>query len=524
MLSTVIEIGSTGVRLSIAQDENGVLTIIDQSDNNLALGQDVFTTGSISATSQTLLVEILLRYKEQLAAYALEPRDAVVIATSAFRESHNKDALLDKIFNATGFCISVLDGAQENRLMYIAITNSIKETTDNRCKKLKSGSTVILEVGGGSTGIMLIKNGKMESAHSFRLGSVRLQSKLLGSYETPGCYKSFIDEYAFDTKSALTSVWENNSVDNFIAVGNEAVIAAKTIGVELNATQKGLGSLWLIKRNDFDKFTDECANYTNSECIAKFGDAAGDALTLQNSLQIYRTFMHLTKVESLIVGDTNIRCGVLLSKTLEPFDDLKVQFDEQTISQSVSLLQKYHGDVKHAQKVRTYCNKIFDAIIKKADDNNSDAYADYERARLLLEVAAILHDIGIFINMDNHNFHSEYIIRNSEIFGITPNEKIILATIVKYHRGKAWPQDTEQFQILARRDRLLILQLTAILRVADALDRCHGKNFDDFTIEKTPSTLVIHPKAIRAIMLETEALIKKGDLFESVFGLHLSLL
>lgn len=522
MLLTVIEIGSTGVRLSAAEDNDGALTIIDQSDNNLSLGQDVFATGSISATSQALLIEILLRYREQLAGYGVAAADTTVIATSAFRESHNKDALLDKIFNATGFRVSVLDGAEENRLMYIAMTNSIMETTDECCKKLQSGSTVILEVGGGSTGIMLIKKGKMESAHSFKLGSVRLQTKLLSNYETPGCYKSFIDEYAFDTKSALTSVWEENSVDNFIAVGNEATVAARAIGRKLQSSNKSLGPLWVIKREDFDKFTQECANYTNSECVAKFGESVGDAITLQNSLQIYRTFMHLTKVESLIVGETNIRCGVLLSKTLKTSDDLKAQFDEQTISQSVSLLQKYHGDVKHAQKVRAYCNKLFESLIERG--NTAESLQDYQRAKLLLEVAAILHDIGIFINMENHNLHSQYILQNSEIFGITPNEKMILSTVVKYHRGKPWPQDTQQFQILARHDRLLILQLTAILRVSDALDRCHGKNFNDFTIEKTASTLVIHPKAVRAITLETEALAKKGDLFESVFGLHLSLL
>ena len=125
--------------------------------------------------------------------------------------------------------------------------------------------------------------------------------------------------------------------------------------------------------------------------------------------------------------------------------------------------------------------------------------------------------------MDEHNLHSEYIIRHSEIFGITHTENVILATIARYHRGRQQPQDNEQFQILARSDRMTILKLTAILRIADALDRSHGKSFSDFTLRQQKDSMIIRTKGSKNVALEQVALSEKGDLFESVFGYKLIL-
>ena len=141
-----------------------------------------------------------------------------------------------------------------------------------------------------------------------------------------------------------------------------------------------------------------------------------------------------------------------------------------------------------------------------------------ERSVILLEVASILHDIGIFIRMDDHNLHSEYIIRHSEIFGLTRTENLIISLIARYHRGKQMPQDNEQFPVFARSDRMTILKLTAILRIADALDRSHGYSLKDITAQIKKDSLIIKAKGSQNLSLERIALEEKGDLFESVFG------
>ena len=112
--------------------------------------------------------------------------------------------------------------------------------------------------------------------------------------------------------------------------------------------------------------------------------------------------------------------------------------------------------------------------------------------------------------MSNHHLHSEYIIRHSEILGLTRTENIIIATIARYHRGKQQPQDSEQFQILARSERMQILKLTAILRIADALDRSHGQTLGEVEIKLKNDNLVINSKGIKIQALERIALEEKG--------------
>ena len=503
----VIEIGSTGVRLLVAEFTNdGKRNVLDRAEMPVSLGRDVFTTGIISRETQTLCLHILGRYKEQLEGWGISPQNTTLIATAAFREAKNKDPVMDKILSATGFRVTVIDGIEENRLMYMAVTDLLKSED----VKFSNEDTVILEVGGGSTEMMLMKKGKMAGAHSLRLGTVRLETKMKSSSESLSDVQRYIEEYTTDAKGSLESEIDITEVQQFIAVGADATLAAINAGKPISTF------LWSIEREDFDNFVDEIQEYSIDECVARFKISYNDAQTMHVSLLIYKMFIHLTKVQTIIVPETNIRDGLISNKLGVPSEELKKEFFQQIIASAMNLLRKYHGDEAHAERVRMNSLKIYDAL-------SSEISMD-DRSKLLLELAAILHDIGNFIRMDEHNLHSEYIIRHSEIFGITHTENVILSIMAKYHRGKEQPQDNEQFQILARSDRMKILKLTAILRLGDALDRSHGKSFTDFTVDVKDDSLIIRTKGSKNVALERYALKEKGDLFESVFGYKLILI
>ena len=124
----VIEIGSTGIRLLVAQvKDNGGWEVIDYSELPVDLGRDVFTTGLISRTNILLVLQILSRFREQLAGWGISPEQTRVIATSAIRESKHPDPIIDQILIKTGFKVIIFDGIEENRLMYLAVTNKLKE-------------------------------------------------------------------------------------------------------------------------------------------------------------------------------------------------------------------------------------------------------------------------------------------------------------------------------------------------------------------------------------------------------------
>lgn len=497
----VIEIGATGVRLLVAEvTEDRKRNILDRAEMPYSLGREVFTTGSITRETQLQCLHILQRFKEQLSGWGIEPSQANVIATAAFREAKNKDPVMDKIFSQTGFRVKVIDGIEENRLMYLAVTECFQGDTPD----IKSGNSVILEVSGGSTELMLMKKGKIAGAHSLHIGTVRLAPKIKGQSVNLEDIQRYVEEYTINAKGLFESELNISEVNQFIAVGGDATLAA------INAGQPISTWLWSIERDKFDRFVDEIQQYTTDECVARFKISYNDAQTLPVSLLIYKMFIHHTNVQTIIVPETNIRNGLVYSKTAAPSEELKKEFSEQIIASASNLLRKYHGDMFHAKNVMQNSLKIYECMEKELSLD--------ERSKTLLEVSALLHDIGNFINMSNHHVHSEYIIRHSDIFGLTRSENIIVATIAHYHRGKQQPEDSEQFQILARSDRMQILKLTAILRIADALDRSHGQSIRDFDVKLKNDSLIISAKGIKNLALERIALAEKGELFESVFG------
>ncbi|MGP1458597.1 MAG: Ppx/GppA phosphatase family protein [Treponema sp.] len=498
-MEAVVEIGSTGLRLLVAEvTADGKKNILDHAELPASVGRDVFTGGIISRETQRQCLHILQRFKEQLAGWGIEPFRTTVVATSAFREAKNRDSVIDKIRTATGFRVKVIDGIEENRLMYLAVTECLKEET----ALAREGNTVILEVGGGSTEMMLMKKGKMAGAHSLRLGTVRLTPGIRsGAFDD---VQRFIEEFIRNTKGSLESELNLSDVEQFIAVGPDVSLAALYAGKPISTW------LWSIDRSDFDRFVGELQNYTADECAARFKIPYGDAQVFNISLLIYKLFINLTNVKTIVVPETNIRDGLIISKIAAPNRELIEEFNRQVTASALALLRKYRGDEKHAEYVYSVSLMIYDAL--------KDEIALDARARLLLGVASLLHDVGIFIRLDEHNLHSEYIIRHSEIFGLSKIENMIVAYIARYHRGRQLPQDNEQFQALARADRMTILKLTAILRIADALDRGHRQSFAGISIELIKDSLVVHTGVNGNFALEQIALKEKGDMFESVFG------
>ena len=211
-----------------------------------------------------------------------------------------------------------------------------------------------------------------------------------------------------------------------------------------------------------------------------------------------------------VVPETSIREGLLISRSSKEDENLQKEFDAQIIAGATTLLRKYQGDEKHADFVREISLKIYDCLESELGMTRHE--------RLLLEISAILHDIGMFIRPRDHNLHSHYIISQSEIFGLSREDIGIVAQIAGYHRGQKIPQDDSEFKLQPRAIRLTILKLTAILRLADAMDRSHRQKFPDCTVSLGKDTLTLQVNTVDNLRLEKIAINEKCEMFENVFG------
>ena len=302
---SVIEIGSTGVRLLVAEVTNDVKqNILDRSEMPVPLGRDVFTSGIISQETQNQLIQVLKRFREQLAGWGIEPYQTTVFALSAFRDAKNSDPVMDRILVQTGFRVQIFDGIEENRLMYLAVQDCLKDQKVYN----KSKDSVILEVGGGTTELMLISNGKMAGVHSLRMGTVRIEQQMKNQTSSYSVIERYIEESINNTKGSLESELNFSKVDQFVAVGQDVSLAALLIGQPVSTF------LWEINSTDFSDFVRDIQEYSIEECVARFKIPYSEAETLQVSLLIYDMFIHLTKAVNILVPETNMRNGFLINQ------------------------------------------------------------------------------------------------------------------------------------------------------------------------------------------------------------------
>ena len=252
------------------------------------------------------------------------------------------------------------------------------------------------------------------------------------------------------------------------------------------------------------------------ELAAKYVIPFADAETLYPAILISTCFLSETKVESLVVPMVSIRDGLLLEMSQMASGGKRTDVSRQVTSSARSLGRKYRYDEPHAVNVAALAVKFFDLL--KAEHGLGP------RERMLLETAAVLHDIGIYISPTSHHKHSAYLVNASEVFGLRKSDKDIVSNVVRYHR-RSLPKPTHTvYMSLPRADRTVVSKLAAILRVADALDNPHQQKVQDFTVEKAQDsyTLWVGPEA-GDVSLERQAVQGKGDMFAEIFGASISL-
>ncbi|MCE1195497.1 HD domain-containing protein, partial [bacterium] len=267
----------------------------------------------------------------------------------------------------------------------------------------------------------------------------------------------------------------------------------------------------VLDRDDFIAFADTVSKLSIEECIAKYHLPWSEAEGLASGLAIESLFLARTGADLVIVPNVSIREGLLLAEVRGLDPGVEDELKRQVVASAVALGKRYHYDETHARHVRALCVAIFDALSKEHGLGNHE--------RLLLETAAILHDIGTYIRASGHHRHGEYIVANSEIFGLNRSDINIVSNVVRYHRRTPPSPSHVNYISLPREDRTAVMKLSAILRVADALDRNHSGRVADARFEKSGDKFLISSPKDLDLSLEKLSLADKGDMFEDVFGL-----
>ncbi len=330
------------------------------------------------------------------------------------------------------------------------------------------------------------------------------------SEESPRRSADLLRQHISNAISTLQSAVPLDEIDSFVAVGGDARFAAREIGT---ATESA--DLVLIDKAAFDKLVDRCERHTAEELSKRHGLPFAEAETLNPALLVYQLLLGKTKAEQMIVSHISMRDGLLLELAREVTGKEDEALLKGVIHSATAIAEKYHVDLSHAQSVADVAVRLFDVF--QADHGLGP------RQRLLLRVAALLHEVGGFVSSRAHHKHSEYLIANAEIFGLNRNEITVVAEIARYHRRSVPKASHPAYMALPRESRVVVSKLAALLRVADALIRGHRRRAADIRFQRQGDELIVTMPAGYDLLLEERAVATKGDLLEDIYGVKIRL-
>ena len=497
----VIDIGTAAIRMALADlDDQKNIHFLEKLNQSVRLGQDVFTRGRIRRSTIEECVRVLESFQQVMREYRVSPEDVRAVASSAVQEAANREALVDRVAMATGIEIEVIDDAEATRLTYLSILPFLST-------RRKAGNTLILEVGGGRTEMLALQGANIRDSRVFRLGSMRLRN-LLEQQRTPESQiREVLEQEVGNTLHQLRGEFTHPN-QSMVVLGGDARFVAQQVNPEWDrsAPQK-------VSLRQWRQITETVLAQKVETCVETYHLTFAEAETLGPALFATLRLAEETGCTRLHVSGFTMRDGLLQEMTQrEAWSPTYVQ---QMLDSALQLGRKYELDEHHATEVAGLSLQLFDTLTHE--------HRMGPRYRVLLEVAALLHEIGSFIAAASHHKHSMYILANASIFGLGKRDTRIVANVARYHRRSPPKSTHPYYQALPRRDRIAVQQLSAILRVADALARSRGRRIPRIHCDRREDTFFIQVPDVDNLHLENSALRIKGQMFEEVFGMNVIL-
>jgi exopolyphosphatase/guanosine-5'-triphosphate,3'-diphosphate pyrophosphatase len=293
---------------------------------------------------------------------------------------------------------------------------------------------------------------------------------------------------------------------HFIALGGDARFAASRILGDRRAE----GAVRAIAREDFLSFCDLAAQDDVEALIDRWHLTQVDAETLVPALLAFREMLVMTSAAEILVPEASLRAGLLLDLALSGEGHGIEDYSRQVLASAGALGQKYRYDEPHARNVAALSVRLFEEL--QAEHGLAP------RDRLLLEVAALLHDVGMYVGIRGHHKHSHYILSVSDLFGLSREDMAVVANVARYHRRSVPQKSHVPFMVLDRETRLKVNKLAAILRVANALDADHLQKVREVRVAKGEDSWSLEVEGVGDLTLERLATAALSDLFQEVFG------
>jgi len=517
-----IDIGTNSVHMVIASIDAALpsFNIIGKEKDTVRLGEFCEGTGELTEEAISRCIGSLKRCMK--VADRFNADDVVAVATSAVREAANGQDFIDRVKQEVGLSINLISGTEEARRIYLGVISGME---------LKGKPHAVIDIGGGSTEIILGSGGPPDFLSSSKVGAVRLAAKFVSSdplsrkeYDYLKAYVRGVLEPTTDQlkrKLAKRLYRDDNTDETLRLIGTSGTIECLAILAAMDKTGVEPDPLngYRITFDELARWVNRLRKMSYHQRLAVPGMSDRRAEIIVPGAVILQTAMELLQADQLKICERALREGVVVDWMLtNGLIENRMEFQDSVRDRSVrKLARKYKAD---GDRVAKFALELFDQTQVILHD-----LTPLEREYLW--AAAMLHNSGHYISHSAHHKHSYYLIRNGGLLGFTETEVEIIANIARYHRKSQPKRRHEGYNNLPTKyERLVVDQLGAMLRIAVALDRGRSSSVETISTEYEPKsstiTLNITPvRADNACELELWNIKFKKEWFEAVFDLKL---
>ena len=495
-----IDIGSNSVRQIVADvTPDGGITVVDEMKAAPRLGADLDVTGMLGTTAMERAAEAVGRMAtlaRQLGATRIE-----AVATSAVRDASNGQQFVSRVRQEAGLELRIIDGAGEARLSWLSALAHFD---------VGRGRTVVMDIGGGSLELALAADGVLDDLVSLPFGALRLTERYLRGGSGPKA----VEKLRRHVRDALKNVLPRRDWRGAQVIGSGGTFT-NLAGIHL--ARRGMlvarnVHATAVPREEVEHILDMLAAMPADERGGVTGLNPERSDIIVAGIAVVAEVMARLEARDIHVSRYGIREGLLLEiARITPTVADPGEARERSVRE---FAERCHYEEGHASQVQRLALRLFDAVGARLGCGPDE--------RQTLGDAALLHDVGYHINYDRHHKHSYHLILHAELLGITPSEQVVIANVARYHRGAPPKKKHRNFSGLDKELRDRILRLSAILRVADGLDRGHVGAVRELGIRYLARALRITPrpaKGARQLRLELWGAHRKSQLLAELAGI-----
>ena len=497
-----ISIGSAVTEMKIFEfTSRRVMKEVDWISTRLGLGLDAYTMGRISSRNVEELCRVLRDFARIMDGYKVNAYRAC--ATSAFRESRNMLILVDYIEKQTGLTIEVLSNSEQRFIDYQSIASVTTEF-----ESIIQNPAAIVDIGGSSMQVSLFDKDKLITTQNIRIGSITTREKLTPLEKNSLHFEKMLREIVDHELAGFNKLFQKDrQIRNLIVVGGNLLEV-------IRPTEKGNKKFASISGDNFQKFYERITVMRPEEIAAEFSlpqDAAAEGAT---AMVLCKVLMENFGVDTVWLPGFSLSDGLAYHYGVKKHYIQKGHnFDEDILAAARTISKRYKCSQSHVKNLESNALQIFDKM-KKIHGMDS-------RERLLLQIAVVLHNCGKFISLEDVSECAFHIIMATEIIGLSHSEREMIAYTVRFNTSPfLYYREFTQEADISKEEYLTIAKITAILRLANAMDRTHKQKCQDVTMTLKNRELKITVTSQEDLSLEFGTFREKAEFFEEVFNVH----